>query len=96
MDEINAKLSTVKRLVGTTDELKRDEAISMLQECTSYLYGVAACIADSIHANCPHIKEVIDMCVKEYEDSKHVYNTRTVGMGIEHIENPDDDTSDDD
>ncbi len=96
LDEINAKLSIVKRLVGTTDELKRDEAISMLQECTSYLYGVAACIADSIHANCPHIKEVIDMCVKEYEDSKHVYNTRTVGMGIEHIENPDDDTSDDD
>ena len=29
--DINAKLSIVKRLVGTTDPLKRDEAIEMLQ-----------------------------------------------------------------
>ena len=92
--DINAKLSIVKRLVGTTDPLKRDEAIEMLQECTTYLYGVSACIADSVHANCPHIKEVIDLCVAEYEESKHVKSDGSVGIGLEHIENPDD--SDDD
>ena len=96
LDEINAKLSIVKRLVGTTDALKRDEAVAMLQEVTSYLYGVSACIADSIHANCPHIEEVINICVKEYEESKHVYNTRTVGMDLTQLENPNDDSSDDD
>ena len=97
IEEINAKLSIVKRLVGTTDTFKRDEAIAMLQEVTSYLYGVSACIADSIHANCPHIQEVVDICLKEYEDSKHVYNSKAPGsMDVRYIDNPDDDSSDGD
>ena len=47
-----------------------------------------------MHANCPHIKEVIDLCVAEYEESKHVKSDGGAGIGLEHIENPDD--SDDD
>ena len=37
---------------------------------------------------------MIDLCVAEYEESKHVKSDGSVGIGLEHIENPDD--SDDD
>ena len=70
--EMNSKLCQVERYIGSNDPTKVADSVEMLKECVAYMKGIAACIADAVHANCPHISEVIERCVDEYEESLHV------------------------
>ena len=70
--EMNSKLCQVERYIGSNDATKVADSVEMLKECVAYMKGIAACIADAVHANCPHINDVIERCVDEYEESLHV------------------------
>ena len=59
----------------------------MLQNCYAYMAGVAACIGDAVHSNCPHINEVVKKCISEYEQMFHFQEKRSdFKLDVDHME----------
>ena len=62
--EVNGNFNRLQKLIqgSAVDKQKVNQAVKLLQQLSSYMDCISACVASSIHANYPYINDIIQDC----------------------------------
>ena len=83
--EVNGNFNRLQKLIqgSAVDKQKVNQAVKLLQQLSSYMDCISACVASSIHANYPYINDIIQDCVRQYEiDLRKSSSSKTIEKGL--------------
>eukprot|EP00942_MAST-04A_sp_MAST-4A-sp1_P011991 g11991.t1 len=83
--EVNGNFNRLQKLIqgSAVDKQKVNQAVKLLQQLSSYMECISACVASSIHANYPYINDIIQDCVRQYEiDLRKSSSSKTIEKGL--------------